>query len=88
MTNIWAGIGAGVWAVSKADSPQTEEARKTRSLRMTQGSYGLLYCSATKTFTTPFKVRYEAKWTSEKIFGLKNGGFRSASNLLARRDIN
>ena len=55
LTNIWAGIGAKLWAVSK---PQKEGVRgiTNRSQKMQIGSLGLLYCSATKTFTTPFIV--------------------------------
>jgi hypothetical protein len=41
VTNIWSGIGAGLWAVSETDM----EVRITKSKRMRVGSLGLLYCS-------------------------------------------
>jgi hypothetical protein len=54
LTNIWAGIGARKWAVSKelAENPAT--VTKAKSLRI--GSLGLLYCSETQSFTAPFLV--------------------------------
>lgn len=53
LTNIWAGVGAGLWAVSKIDDMK---ARITKSGRLDVGSFGLIYCSETSSFTTPFVV--------------------------------
>ncbi|MBI2383446.1 MAG: hypothetical protein HYV18_05185 [Gammaproteobacteria bacterium] len=55
VTNIWAGIGARMWAVAET-SPTDMKARATKSKRMKVGSLGLLYCNETHSFTTPFLV--------------------------------
>lgn len=55
LTNIWAGIGAQMWAVSEL-SPPDMQSRITKSKRMKVGSLGLLYCSDNQSFTTPFLV--------------------------------
>jgi hypothetical protein len=58
LTNIWAGIGAGMWAVAET-SPADMKARITKAKRMKVGSPGLLYCNDTHSFTTPFLVHSE-----------------------------
>jgi len=58
LTNIWAGIGAQKWAVAETSSPNMKS-RITKSKRMTVGALGLLYCSETQSFTTPFLVYSE-----------------------------
>ncbi len=55
LTNIWAGIGAKLWAVSEA-APTTHQQRITGSKAMSVGSCGIFYCSETKSLTTPFLV--------------------------------
>lgn len=55
LTNIWAGIGARMWAVAET-SPTDMKARITKSKRMKVGSLGILYCNETHSFTTPFVV--------------------------------
>lgn len=55
LTNIWAGIGARMWAVPKGDESWMKTI-KTKSITMMVGSCGLLYCSETKSLTTPFLV--------------------------------
>jgi len=55
LTNIWAGIGAGMWAVAET-SESDMKARITKSKRMKVGSLGVLYCNETHSFTTPFLV--------------------------------
>jgi hypothetical protein len=57
-TNIWAGIGAGMWAVNET-SPTDMKARITKSKRLKIGSFGILYCNETHSFTTPFVVLSE-----------------------------
>jgi hypothetical protein len=64
-TNLWAGYGAKVWAVSDC-KPTQMEVRKTKSLDFPIGALGLLYCSAApKFFTMPFKVASEVEWRME-----------------------
>ncbi|MEX0735152.1 MAG: hypothetical protein WD051_11055 [Steroidobacteraceae bacterium] len=58
LTNIWAGIGAGKWAVAET-KPADTRARVTKSKRLKIGSLGLLYCKETHSFTTPFLVYSE-----------------------------
>ncbi|MBI4643778.1 MAG: hypothetical protein HY790_00890 [Deltaproteobacteria bacterium] len=58
LTNIWAGIGAHMWAVAEASPPEMKR-RITKSKKMRIGSLGLLYCSETQSFTTPFLVYSE-----------------------------
>jgi len=55
LTNIWAGIGARQWAISKrqANIPSL----KGRAKNITIGSAGIFYCAYGKrTFTTPFLI--------------------------------
>ena len=55
LTNIWAGIGARLWAVAKSQADHVGGIT-AKALRMLPGSLGVLYCSETKSFTTPFVV--------------------------------
>jgi hypothetical protein len=55
LTNIWAGIGARMWAVAETSSSD-RQSRITKSKRMRVGALGLLYCNETHSFTTPFLV--------------------------------
>jgi hypothetical protein len=54
-TNICAGIGAGMWAVSPNLGKNKGTITKSRKLLI--GSLGILYCSKTKEFTCPFIVK-------------------------------
>ncbi|MGG5821153.1 hypothetical protein [Falsiroseomonas sp. HW251] len=54
-TNIWAGIGAGLWAVADADGNYAAE-RATKAAHMPVGSLGLIYCVENQSLTTPFVV--------------------------------
>lgn len=58
LTNIWAGVGAGLWAVapSEAGSPQ-EKGRITKARKMPVGALGILYSSTDRTLTVPFVVQ-------------------------------
>jgi hypothetical protein len=56
LTNIWAGIGARLWAVSQTDDTATSLGRKTKSQSIRLGSFGILYCVDTHSLTTPFIV--------------------------------
>jgi len=57
MTNIWAGVGAQLWAVRRSGTESTNKGAATKASKMPVGSLGLLYCSASKEFTCPFVVR-------------------------------
>ncbi len=85
ITNIWAGIGAHMWAVSDTGNPTTFQSRLTKSKNMRVGSFGILYCNETHSLTTPFIVYSAPKpdlvidnvWTGKwvlpfKIFPLGN----------------
>jgi hypothetical protein len=54
LTNIWAGIGAGRWAVSSRAASLGVVQSNAR--RFPIGGLGLFYCSEVKGFTTPFLV--------------------------------
>ena len=55
LTNIWAGIGAGLWAVSEQQATNVSGVHaKADGMRI--GSVGVMYCSETQAFTTPFLV--------------------------------
>ena len=56
LTNIWAGVGAQLWAVPHSDSAQSNKGRSTKAERMVVGSLGILYCTEKKSFTAPFIV--------------------------------
>lgn len=55
-TNIWAGIGAGLWAVASSPNDAFMQGRRTKAAKMQIGALGLLYCARTSSFTTPFVV--------------------------------
>jgi hypothetical protein len=56
LTNIWAGIGAGMWAVGESDNPTFVKGRITKAARMPGGAFGILYCNETQSLTVPFVV--------------------------------
>lgn len=56
LTNIWAGIGAGTWAVGESDNPIFVKGRITKAARMPIGAFGILYCNETGSLTVPFVV--------------------------------
>ena len=60
LTNIWAGIGAGMWAVGDSDSPAFVKGRITKAARMPIGAFGILYCNQTGSLTVPFVVYSKA----------------------------
>jgi hypothetical protein len=53
LTNIWAAIGARTWAVAET-SPTDMKGRITKAKRMKVGALGIIYCTETQSFTTPF----------------------------------
>jgi hypothetical protein len=55
-TNIWAGIGAGLWAVGESDNLTFVKGRITKAARMPIGAFGILYCNETGSLTVPFVV--------------------------------
>ena len=52
MTNIWAGVGARLWAVA-----QPTESARGRARNLPVGAFGLLYCVEKSSLTVPFVVR-------------------------------
>jgi hypothetical protein len=56
LTNIWAGIGARLWAVAPRQPSASAAGRVTKSQNMRVGSFGILYCVETHSLTTPFIV--------------------------------
>lgn len=54
VTNIWAGVGAKMWAVSEKQAANASIRTKSQNLPI--GALGLLYCVETKMLTTPFVV--------------------------------
>jgi hypothetical protein len=56
LTNIWAGIGAGMWAVGESDNSTFVKGRITKAARMPVGACGILYCNETRSLTVPFVV--------------------------------
>ena len=56
LTNIWAGIGSGRWAVGSSDSDTFNKGRLTKAQKMPIGAFGILYCTETTAYTTPFVV--------------------------------
>jgi hypothetical protein len=55
LTNIWAGVGARLWAVSEAQAQNPSIAAKARDLPV--GALGILYCVEKQSFTVPFVIR-------------------------------
>ena len=55
LTNIWAGVGARKWAVSMNLAQDKGTITKSKNLKV--GSLGLIYCSGTQEFTTPFIIQ-------------------------------
>jgi hypothetical protein len=88
ITNIWAGYGAGTWAVSSGESTVVKS-KRTKSARLIPGSLGILYCAPWKAFTMPFVTttipdveRVERDiWHGEWILPFK---FRSLGNPMKR----
>ena len=61
LTNIWAGIGAGMWAVAASEDPGFTKTRIGKAAKMPVGAFGLLYCTETRSFTVPFVVYSKAR---------------------------
>ena len=64
LTNIWAGVGAGMWAVSVKLASKKGTVTKARKVKI--GALGILYCSETHEFTTPFLFKRVPKEESVK----------------------
>jgi hypothetical protein len=60
LTNIWAGIGAGMWAVGESGKPAFVKGRITKAARMPIGAFGILYCNETGSLTVPFVIYSKA----------------------------
>jgi hypothetical protein len=56
LTNIWAGIGARTWAVASGEDPAHRKRLVSKASNVLVGSAGVLYCSQTESFTSPFLI--------------------------------
>jgi len=89
LTNVWAGIGAQMWAVPELPNQQTNAGRRGKAAKISVGALGILYCSVDKTFTSPFVFHsrpdldevVEHVWTGRWILPF---GIRSLGNPHAR----
>jgi hypothetical protein len=54
LTNIWAGVGAGMWAIPPSEKMHAALAGKARLVPV--GAFGVLYCAETQSLTTPFVI--------------------------------
>ena len=52
VTNIWAGVGAELWAVPKGASPST----RGKAAKLPVPSFGILYSAADHSLTVPFVI--------------------------------
>ncbi|MCV9937881.1 hypothetical protein OIU35_16115 [Boseaceae bacterium BT-24-1] len=70
LTNIWAGIGAGLWAVGESDDSTFVKGRITKAARMPIGAFGILYCNETRSLTVPFVVysKADAERTESQVW--------------------
>lgn len=59
ITNVWAAVGAKLWAVSEAQAQNTSNNTKSQKLKV--GEFGIFYVTETKSFTTPFIIRSKPK---------------------------
>lgn len=69
MSNIYAAIGAGLWAVGE------QKNTKSKSEKMPIGAMAVIYCSETSEFTSPFIVKSKPKnkvqsviWKEEWVY--------------------
>ena len=60
ITNIWAGIGAKMWAVSLEQS-ENIPGLPDKAQDIPIGAPGIIYCVATQSFTTPFLLYSKPK---------------------------
>jgi hypothetical protein len=68
VTNIWAGIGRGLWAVSESQHDSVNKGRETKASKMLIGSFGLIYCSEDQSYSTPFVVLSEPTGVAERVW--------------------
>src|SRR5882762_7944254 len=59
LTNVWAGVGAKLWAVSEAQGKNPSNITKSQKVKV--GEFGIFYVGETKSFTTPFVIRSRPK---------------------------
>ena len=53
VTNIWAGVGAGLWAVPEKPDDQT---RRGKAAKMPIPAFGILYSKREQSLTVPFVI--------------------------------
>ena len=67
ITNVWAGVGAQMWAVPLSKSDSSNKGRATKASKMPVGAFGILYSSADRCFTCPFVVHGKAETDITKV---------------------
>lgn len=93
LSNIWAAVGAGKWAVSKSMHDGVNKRRETLAREMPVGSLGILYLSGAG-YTTPFVVisepdyvNAEAKvWPEDWYLALGIKSLGNPSKIMSRKD--
>jgi hypothetical protein len=93
LTNIWAGIGAQRWAVSKSSFESVNKRRATLANEMPVGSFGVLYLSG-RGYTTPFVVTSEPNfidaeteiWPEDWYLSFSIRPLGNPSKILSRAD--
>ena len=93
LSKIWAGVGAGRWAVSKSTHDAVNKRRATLAAEMPIGSFGILYLSG-HGYTTPFVIISEPNFIDPEskvwpedwhlAFNIKPLG--NPSKILSRKD--
>jgi hypothetical protein len=93
LSNIWAAVGAGRWAVSKSEHDAVNKRRATLAADMPIGSFGILYLSG-QGYTTPFVVTSEpdyidaekSVWPEEWYLAFNIKPLGNPSKILTRAD--
>ncbi|MCY7281062.1 MAG: hypothetical protein LH610_09255 [Sphingomonas bacterium] len=93
LSNIWAGVGAGRWAVSKSTHDSVNKRRATLAAEMPIGSFGVLYLSG-QGYTTPFVVISEPNyidpeskvWPEDWFLAFDIKPLGNPSKILSRKD--
>jgi hypothetical protein len=81
LTNIWAGIGAGMWAVGESDKPAFVKGRNTKAARMPIAHSGFFI--VTTLVASPCRllsIRRRIPIVSKLKYGLRLGCFRLLSS--------
>ncbi|WP_298834775.1 hypothetical protein [uncultured Piscinibacter sp.] len=64
-TNIWAAVGAQMWAISEKQAANPSNQGKARKFQI--GSIGLFYCVEEESLTTPFIVTSAPRFNEQVV---------------------